>query len=373
MKRRGVLILGFILLVSELIFGQDRETVTGRIVEKGTGEPVVGATVVVKGTSTGTISDVNGFYTLRDIPQDAVLIFSFVGMKAQEVPVEGRRVINVELEIDSKVMEEVVVVGYGVQRKSDLTGAVASVKGEELQKSAVANVANALQGRVSGVLISPDGAPGSQPDVKIRGIGTTNDSSPLYVVDGMFVNDIGYLNSHDIASMEVLKDASATAIYGSRGANGVIIVTTKQGSRGKPVLTVLGSEGFQVVGDRLKMCNAEEYAGLLNEALVNTGGEPKYKNPAALGKGTNWFEEIFRVASVRDYQVALNGGAENVLYNLSVGFFQQKGVIKRNAYHRLTIRLNNEYHPVEKVTLGHHIATAFSLNRNDDALSLIHI
>ncbi len=367
MKRRGVLILGFILLVSELIFGQDRETVTGRIVEKGTGEPVVGATVVVKGTSTGTISDVNGFYTLRDIPQDAVLIFSFVGMKAQEVPVEGRRVINVELEIDSKVMEEVVVVGYGVQRKSDLTGAVASVKGEELQKSAVANVANALQGRVSGVLISPDGAPGSQPDVKIRGIGTTNDSSPLYVVDGMFVNDIGYLNSHDIASMEVLKDASATAIYGSRGANGVIIVTTKQGSRGKPVLTVLGSEGFQVVGDRLKMCNAEEYAGLLNEALVNTGGEPKYKNPAALGKGTNWFEEIFRVASVRDYQVALNGGAENVLYNLSVGFFQQKGVIKRNAYHRLTIRLNNEYHPVEKVTLGHHIATAFSLNRNDDA------
>ena len=160
MKRRGVLILGFILLVSELIFGQDREIVTGRIVEKGTGEPVVGATVVVKGTSTGTISDVNGFYTLRDIPQDAVLIFSFVGMKAQEVPVEGRRVINVELEIDSKVMEEVVVVGYGVQRKSDLTGAVASVKGEELQKSAVANVANALQGRVSGVLISPDGAPG---------------------------------------------------------------------------------------------------------------------------------------------------------------------------------------------------------------------
>lgn len=367
MKRRGVLILGFILLVSELIFGQDRETVTGRIVEKGTGEPVVGATVVVKGTSTGTISDVNGFYTLRDIPQDAVLIFSFVGMKAQEVPVEGRRVINVELEIDSKVMEEVVVVGYGVQRKSDLTGAVASVKGEELQKSAVANVANALQGRVSGVLISPDGAPGSQPDVKIRGIGTTNDSSPLYVVDGMFVNDIGYLNSHDIASMEVLKDASATAIYGSRGANGVIIVTTKQGSRGKPVLTVLGSEGFQVVGDRLKMCDAEEYARLLNEALVNTGGEPKYKNPAALGKGTNWFKEIFRVASVRDYQVALNGGAENVLYNLSVGFFQQKGVIKRNAYHRLTIRLNNEYHPVEKVTLGHHIATAFSLNRNDDA------
>lgn len=148
----------------------------------------------------------------------------------------------------------------------------------------------------------------ANPEVKIRGIGTTNNSSPLYVVDGMFVNDIGFLNSHDIASMEVLKDASATAIYGSRGANGVIIVTTKQGSKGRPVLSITGSEGFQVVGDRLKMCNAEQYAELLNEALVNTGGNPKYDHPELLGKGTDWFDEIFRVASVRVIRMALNGG-----------------------------------------------------------------
>ena len=366
MKGKGFFILGFILLVAGIACGQSMVTVTGQVTETGVGEPVIGATVAIKGQAVGTVTDVNGFYTLKDVPSDAVLVFSFVGMKPVEQAVNGRTVINVQMAEDSKLIDEVVVVGYGVQRKSDLTGAVASVKSDELQKTAVANVANALQGRVSGVMVASNGTPGSEPEVKIRGIGTTNNSSPLYVVDGMFVNDIGFLNSHDIASMEVLKDASATAIYGSRGANGVIIVTTKQGGKGKPVLTVTGSEGFQVVSDRLKMCNAEQYAQLLNEALVNTGNQPKYDDPGALGKGTNWFNKIFRVASVRDYQVALNGGSEGVSYNLSIGFFQQKGVIKRNGYHRLTLRLNNEYRPLERVTIGHSLSAAFSLKSNDD-------
>lgn len=366
MRKKGFFLSGVLLLLTGMVFGQTNVTVTGQVTEKGIGEPVVGATVVIKGETIGTTTDADGFYTLPDVPSDATLVFSFVGLKTVERPVNGRTVIQVEMEEDSKLIDEVVVVGYGVQRRSDLTGAVASIKSDELQKTAVANVANALQGRVSGVMVSANGAPGSEPDVKIRGIGTTNNSSPLYVVDGMFVNDIGFLNSHDIASMEVLKDASATAIYGSRGANGVIIVTTRQGSRGKPVLTITGSEGFQVVSDRLKMCNAEQYAQLLNEALVNTGGQPKYDHPELLGKGTNWFDEIFRVSSVRDYQVGLNGGAEGVLYHLSIGFFQQKGVIKRNDYHRLTIRLNNEYRPMEQVTIGHHISAAFSMRSNDD-------
>ncbi len=367
MKEKWFFLMGVMLLLSEVVWGQSRLTITGQVTEKGTGEPVIGATVLLKGEGKGTTTDIDGFYTLKDVPSEATLVFSFVGMKTEELMVDGRSVINVEMEEDTKLIDEVVVVGYGVQRKSDLTGAVASIKNEELQKTAVANVANALQGRVSGVIVSANGSPGSEPEVKIRGIGTTNNSSPLYVVDGMFVNDIGFLNSHDIASMEVLKDASATAIYGSRGANGVIIVTTKQGSKGRPVLTITGSEGFQVVGDRLKMCNAEQYAELLNEALVNTGGDPKYDHPELLGKGTDWFDEIFRVASVRDYQVALNGGSESVNYNLSVGYFQQKGVIKRNDYHRLTVRLNNEYRPIERVTIGHNISAAFSLKNNDDS------
>ena len=366
MKEKWFFLMGVMLLLSEVVWGQTRLTVTGQVTEKGTGEPVIGVTVLLKGEGRGTTTDIDGFYTLKDVPSDATLVFSFVGMKTVELMVGSRSVINVGMEEDTKLIDEVVVVGYGVQRKSDLTGAVASIKNEELQKTAVANVANALQGRVSGVMVSANGSPGGEPEVKIRGIGTTNNSSPLYVVDGMFVNDIGFLNSHDIASMEVLKDASATAIYGSRGANGVIIVTTKQGSKGRPVLSITGSEGFQVVGDRLKMCNAEQYAELLNEALVNTGGNPKYDHPELLGKGTDWFDEIFRVASVRDYQMALNGGSESVNYNLSIGYFQQKGVIKRNDYHRLTVRLNNEYRPIERVTIGHNISAAFSLKNNDD-------
>lgn len=358
---------GWILLSGILAWGQEEITVSGQVSEKGTGLPVIGATVVIQGQAVGTVTDIDGNYTLPNVPAAGTLVYSFVGMKTVERPVNGQTVINVVLEEDSQLIDEVVVVGYGVQRKSDLTGAVASIKSDELQKTSVANVVNALQGRVSGVMVSSNGVPGSEPEVKIRGIGTTNNSSPLYVVDGMFVNDIGFLNSHDIASMEVLKDASATAIYGSRGANGVIIVTTRQGSRGKPVLTITGSEGFQIVSDRLKMADAGQYATLLNEALVNTGGEPKYDHPERLGKGTNWFDEIFRVASVRDYQIGLNGGSENTTYNLSVGFFQQKGVIKRSGYHRLTLRMNNEYKLGEKVTVGHNLSAAFSLRKNDDA------
>lgn len=357
------LILG---LVSVAAYGQGGITVSGVVKDKANGEPVIGATVVIKGLAIGTATDIDGNYKLNNVPADAVLTFSFVGMKPQDIPVDGRKIIDVDLEEDSKLIDEVVVVGYGVQRKSDLTGAVGSIKSDELQKTSTANVANALQGKVSGVMVSSYGAPGSQPEVKIRGIGTTNNSSPLYVVDGMFVNDISFLNSHDIQSMEVLKDASATAIYGSRGANGVIIITTKRGIKGKPTLTITGSEGFQIASDRLKMANASEYAELLNEALINTGGTPLYDDPASLGKGTNWFDEIFRTASVRDYQVALNGGSETVNYNMSVGFFQQQGVIERNNYRRLTLRLNNDYKLGEKVSIGHNISAAFSRKKNEN-------
>lgn len=367
MKKKGAFLVGMILLLAGTVFGQAGITVTGQVTEKNTGEPVIGATVVIKGETIGTTTDAGGYYSLKNVSANATLVYSFVGLKPQEVGVNRRTVINVELDEDSKLIDEVVVVGYGVQRKSDLTGAVASIKSDDLQKTAVANVANALQGRVSGVMVSANGTPGGEPEVKIRGIGTTNNSSPLYVVDGMFVNDIGFLNSHDIASMEVLKDASATAIYGSRGANGVIIVTTRQGNKGRPVLTFTGSEGFQVVSDRLKMADASQYGQLLNEALINSGGEPKYENPVALGKGTNWFDEIFKIASVRDYQLGLNGGSESVKYNMSIGFFQQKGVIERSGYQRLTLRLNNDYRLSETVTIGHNLSGAFSRKSNDDA------
>ena len=364
---RKLLFIWMMVLLSATAFGQTAVTVSGTITEKNTGEPVIGATVTVKDQpGVGTVTDIDGQYTLKNVLSDATLIFSFVGMKTIEMPVDGRNRIDVKLEDDSQLIDEVVVVGYGVQRKSDLTGAVGSVKSEELQKGSSANVANALQGKVSGVMVSSYGAPGSQPEVKIRGVGTTNNSSPLYVVDGMFTNDISFLNAHDIQSMEVLKDASATAIYGSRGANGVILVTTKKGVKGRPTVTITGSEGFQIASDRLKMANASQYAELLNEALVNSGGVPKYDDPSSLGKGTNWFDEIFRTASVRDYQIALNGGSETVNYNMSAGFVQQQGVIKRNDYQRFTLRLNNDYKLNNWLNIGHNLSAAFSRKSNEN-------
>ncbi len=359
-----------ILLMSAFAFAQEGITILGNVTEKETGESIIGATVMIKGTTRGTVTDAGGYFTLTNVPVDAVLSFSFIGKKALDVPVNGRTTINVTLEIDLKMMDEVVVIGYGVLRKSDLTGAVGSVKSADLQKVETANVANALQGKVSGVMVASYGAPGSSPEVKIRGIGTTNDSSPLYVVDGMFTNDISFLNSHDVQSMEVLKDASATAIYGSRGANGVILVTTKRGVKGKTTVNFSGSAGLQFASKRLEMVNATQYAELLNEAQVNSGGAIVYPDPSALGKGTNWFDEIFRTAYIGDYQVGVSGGSDKTVYNLSIGLFQQDGVIKDNRYQRLTIRLNNDYQMAEKVSLGHNITAAFD-RRVDENLDVV--
>ena len=286
MKKKSILTC-LMLLIAVVMMAQSKITVSG-VVKDRKGTTIIGATVTVKGnTQQGIVTGLDGDYQLEDVPANAVLSFSYIGMKTQEISIKGRSVINVVLEEDNMLIDEVVVVGYGVQRKSDLTGSVGSVKSEELKKISTPNVANALQGRVSGVFVSTNGAPGSSPEVRIRGIGTTNDSSPLYVVDGMFMDDISFLNTHDIESMEVLKDASATAMYGSRGANGVIIVTTKQGSEGKAQVNFTASEGFQFQNSsKFEMCTASEYATLQNEAYLNTtkpkpGEEliPPYENP----------------------------------------------------------------------------------------------
>ncbi|MCP3895748.1 MAG: TonB-dependent receptor [Bacteroides sp.] len=364
--RKNLLFVFSMLLLSALSFAQNSITVSGIVTEKKTGESIIGATVQVKGQTLGTITGLDGDYKLVGVPSQATLIVSYIGMKPQEIKLNGSSTVNVSLEEDNLMIDEVVVVGYGVQRKSDLTGAVGSIKREKKKKVSTSNVANALQGRVSGVFISANGAPGSSPEVRIRGIGTTNNSNPLYVVDGMFMEDITFLNTHDIESMEVLKDASATAMYGSRGANGVIIVTTKQGAEGKAVVNVLANEGFQFQNSNFEMASASEYATLLNEALKNTGGTPKFDDPASLGRGTNWFDEIFRVASVREYQVSVSGGSEKVRYNLSAGYYKQDGIIKGNSYDRFTIRANNSYKLNKRLTFGHNLSASFSHKLNEN-------
>ena len=361
--KKNLFTLCMMLLLSTLSFAQGSLTISGVVTEKKTGEPIIGASILLKGQSSGTITDFDGNYSISGVPSGATLVFSYIGMKAQEVKVTASSKLNISLEEDNQLLDEVVVVGYGVQRKSDLTGSVGTVKSKDLTKVATPNVANALQGRVSGVYISANGAPGSSPEVRIRGIGTTNNSNPLYVVDGMFMDDISFLSTHDIESMEVLKDASATAMYGSRGANGVIIVTTKQGTEGKAVVNFTASEGFQFNNSSFEMANATEYATL----LVNTGGKPKFDDPASLGKGTNWFDEIFRVASVRDYQLSVSGGSEKVRYNLSAGYYQQDGIITGNTYNRFTLRANNSYKISKRLTIGHNLSASFSHKKNENS------
>src|SRR5699024_824641 len=221
-----------------------------------------------KGTTQGTSTDADGAYSLTVPSSSDTLVFSYIGYETQEIPINGRETIDVSMQSKSVLGEEVVVVGYGVQRKSDLTGSVSSIRGEGLTAPAVTNPAQALQGAASGVRAVSAGEPGSSPSKNIRGVGTTSDSSPLKLIGGVFTNDISYLNNNDIESIEVLKDASATAIYGSRGANGVVLITTKQGSSETPVFNFSMSEGIEVPTS-YSMVNARQYATLINEGLVN--------------------------------------------------------------------------------------------------------
>lgn len=357
--------LFFLILSVTSALAQPPLTITGKVTDNSkAGLP--GVTVLEKGTTKGTVTDFNGNFTIREVSSSGVLVFSFVGMKTVEIPVAGKPVINVQLAEDQIGIEEVVAIGYGVQRKSDITGAVVSIKSKELLKINTANAMDAIQGKVSGVMVEADGAPGSSPVINIRGIGTTNNSSPLFVVDGMLLSDISFLNNNDIESLEVLKDASSTAIYGSRGANGVILITTKKGKEGKFSVNLKANQGLQFQNSPFEVCNASEYGQLLNEALVNSGSAKKFDNPATLGKGTNWLDEAFRNAPVHDYQLSVSGGTNRVLYNISIGNFQQDGIVKKNSFDRTTIRVNNIYKISDKLSFGHNISGSFSKTMNEN-------
>lgn len=339
-------------------------SITGVVKDSG-GEPLPGVNVLIKGTTTGTVTDLDGRYSLS-APTDATLVFSFVGFTTQEIPVNGRSQIDLVLADDTSNLDEFIVVGYGLQRKSDLTGSISSVKSEELNRLPVSDVTQALQGRVSGVQItSNSGAPGAGATVRIRGVGTLNNSDPLFVVDGMLLDNIDFLNPNDVESMEVLKDASATAIYGSRGANGVIIVTTKQGKFDtKTSINVDAYTGVQQVARKIDLVNARQFAELANELEQNVGNQPIY-NVNDFGVGTDWQNEIFRSAPVNNLTIGASGGNSNTSYNLSVNYFDQKGVVKESEFERLTIRLNNQYKLSDAVTFGHNFSFIYFNQQNE--------
>jgi TonB-linked SusC/RagA family outer membrane protein len=349
------------LVLFSLTTAYAQQSVEG-IVSDQNGKPLPGVNIQVKGTTQGTSTDAQGSYSLGVESETDTLVFSFIGFQTQEIAVQGRAEINVSM-IPQAVEsgEELVVVGYGTQQRSDLTGSISSVDSEDISNVPTSNMQDALQGKVSGIQISPSsGSPGSQPTVRIRGVGTLNNASPLYVVDGMLLSDISYLNPSDIESIQVLKDASATAIYGSRGANGVVIVTTKSGQSGEANISISSYFGAQLVGDRIQMVNANEYATLVNESQQNMGDSPIFSNPEQYGTGTNWQDVIFEgMAPQQNYQITASGGTDNFTYNVSANYFKQQGVVKGSDYQRVSLRVNNEYFLSDNAKLGHNIALTY--------------
>lgn len=320
-------------------------TITGRVSDEK-GEPLPGVSIMVKGTQTGTASNADGSFSL-DVPDEkAVLVFSYVGYVSQEVVVSGRTRLEVALVVDEKSLEEVVVVGYGTVKKSDLTGSVASVTRDEINSIPAANVLQALTGRVAGVNISQNtGAPGAQMSIQIRGTNSIQGGNePLYVIDGFPTNQsmLLSLNSSDIESMEILKDASATAIYGSRGANGVVIVTTKKGAKKKTQIDFETSYGVQTLRKKMDLMNAREYATLVNRTRENGGLTPYFTEQQinSFGDGFDWQDELFRPAAFKKAALNINGGTDETQYSIGGSLIEQDGIVKRSFYDRYSLVMN---------------------------------
>jgi TonB-linked SusC/RagA family outer membrane protein len=354
------------LALNAAVFGQTMITVQGKVTD-AKNAALIGVSIVIKGTTVGTLTDLDGNYTLEKVAPNAVLTFSYVGYLSQDVVVTNKK-INVELQEESAMLKEFVAVGYGTQKKSDLTGSVGSVKGKDLQSIATGSVDQALIGKIAGVLVTPSsGSPGAGAVIRIRGTGTLNNSNPLYVVDGMLLDDINFLNPNDVESVEVLKDASATAIYGSRGANGVLIVTTKKGEAGKKSSISLSSYyGQQTLMKQIPMTNGSEYVLLRNEAAKNQGLPTiPFPNPEKYGVGTNWADEIFRTgAPMQNVNLSARGGNEMMTYGISGDYFKQDGILRGGDFQRLSLRINNEYKLNKIIKLGHNISLIDQKNNN---------
>ena len=345
MKRlhRLLCAISCLVLLCQAAFAQEK-TISGTVTDM-TGLPVIGAAVIdVQDRTSGSLTDVDGNFSLNVSPGSSIEI-SFMGYKTVTVPVGEKDFISVVLEDDTEFLEEVVVVGYGTVRKRDLTGAVSSVGSRDLKDSPVTNVGQALQGKVSGVYIVDAAKPGDNVSIKIRGLGTINDSDPLVVIDGV-PTDLGLssLNTADIDRIDVLKDASATAIYGSRGANGVVMVTTKRGATGDGKVNVSANWAMQNVAYVPEMLNAAEYAAYSNDMLVAGGlsANPQWSNPASLGEGTDWLDEMFQTGFMQNYTVSYSGGSEKAHYYVSGGFMDQTGTVKTIGYRRFTFQNNND-------------------------------
>ncbi|MDQ0637954.1 TonB-linked SusC/RagA family outer membrane protein [Pedobacter sp. W3I1] len=367
MKRiftRISVLAAFCLLTINVALAQNI-TVKGKVIDGGDKTSLPGVTILIKGTQNGTQTDENGNYSIS-APANATLVFNFVGYTALERAVNNQTTLNVSLASSTQQLEQIVVVGYGTQRKIDVTGSVASVKGEDISKQASVNPVSALQGKVAGVSITNNGTPGSSPQITIRGTSTIyGKTGPLYVVDGVWYDDINFLNPADIANISILKDASSQSIYGIRAANGVVLVTTVKGKKGNAVINYNGSVGLQKVTNQVEMANASEYATLVNEAysLQTPPVAPLFAN-TNLGTGTDWYNQVLRTAMVNNHQLSISGGSEKSTYNFSLGYLDQDGIVKNNNYKRYTVRLANDFQIFEPLKIGYNVAGTYSKSKD---------
>jgi len=364
-----LLIFLSLLVFSESLFAQQRQ-ISGRVTSAD-GLPIPGAVVKVKGKTGGTGTSSEGAYTINAQAGD-ILQISSVGFVSKEVPVGQSATVNISLAEDKQQLDEVVVVGYGVQQKKLVTGATVQVKGETLQKQSTTNALQGLQGQTPGVQItSTSGQPGENIKVTIRGLGTIGNASPLYVVDGVLTGDITYLNSSDIESIDVLKDAASAAIYGSQAANGVVLVTTRQGKRGqKGQITFDAYAGVQNVAKKLALLDASQYAAMMSEAAVNGGKQPLFTNDEikAFGKGTNWMDEMFvDNALTQNYALGASGASEASVYSLGLSYTGQEGIVGGKGlsnYQRYSFKINSEHNFYKDIIkIGQHL-TYTDINNN---------
>ena len=336
------LMLSLIMLLPLSLLAQEIK-VQG-VVKDQTGEAVIGATVMQKGTSNGTVTDFDGNFSLS-VPAEATLTISYIGFATQDVAVGGKTELQIVLKDDSQTLSEVVVVGYGTMRKSDLTGAVGSLGAKDMQDSPVSNIGQAIQGKIAGLQVVDAGKPGDNVIIKVRGMGSINNCDPLVVIDGV-PTDLGLnnLNMADVERLDVLKDASATAIYGSRGANGVVMITTKKGKDGKGKLSLAANFAIQNATKTPKLLNASEYAALNNDMMANAGYtmNPEWASPSSLGKGTDWVDELLRTGYMQNYTLSYSGGNDKAHYYVSGGLLDQSGIVKSVSYRRFTFQENSD-------------------------------
>ncbi|WP_299569047.1 TonB-dependent receptor [uncultured Pedobacter sp.] len=363
-----LLILGMFFMGIATATAQNLKKVTGTILDEEN-KTIIGASVVQKltgGKINGTTTDENGQFSIN-VPENATLVISYLGFLSQEISVADKNNIQVILQADTKSLQTVVVVGYGVVRKKDLTGSVSSVGNKAIKDQPIASVAEALQGRAAGVMVTNSGAPGSNSSIRIRGLGSINDSSPLIVIDGVPTDlNLNAINQNDVETIDILKDASATAIYGSRGANGVILISTKKGKDGKGVFSLSSNFGVQDAIGTPKLLNARQFASLHNEMMFNAGEaqRPDFTDPTTWDGGTNWYNELTQTGLINNNSLSYSGGNNKSTYYVSGSFFDQKGIVINTDFKRYSLQFNNEAKTLSWLKFGNNLTFSHDIKRN---------